>query len=232
MILREIECLKGATFLGGEMIFFCFTECPKCHIENSICQLFLIGLDLFCSFLWSIDLKKKGWKISLFVLYLVTYPCVFMFFFRPKCSKYVVVHGCGFKKNWGWENDGWKTQPCALMTRAMSILSRWKMHLDVDDILVFASNDTISIGLDSLDLDPKIYQIQMFICLLFSNTHHSRSRHSFCEVAVGRPSFCLWGLTFFQSQNEKWRINLKVPSKLQPADSHPSWVINLHTPKN
>ena len=96
------------------------------------------------------------------------------------------------------------------------------MHLDVDDILVFASNDTISIGLDSLDLDPKIYQIQMFICLLFSNTHHSRSRHSFCEVAVGRPSFCLWGLTFFQSQNEKWRINLKVPSKLQPADSHPS----------
>ena len=57
------------------------------------------------------------------------------------------------------------------------------MHLDVDDILGFVSNNTISIGLDSLDLDPKIYQIQMFICLLFSNTHHSRSRHSFCEVA-------------------------------------------------
>ena len=85
MILREIECLKGPTFLGGgEMTFFCFTECPKCHIENSICQVFLIGLDLFCSFLWSIDLKKKGWKISLFVLYLVTYPCVFMCFFSAQ----------------------------------------------------------------------------------------------------------------------------------------------------
>lgn len=178
--------------------------------------------------------KKKVGKLVFCSLFGYLSLRFHVFFFRPKCgiSKYVVVHGCGFKKNWGWENDGWKTQPCALMTRAMSILSRWKMHLDVDDILVFASNDTISIGLDSLDLDPKIYQIQMFICLLFSNTHHSRSRHSFCEVAVGRPSFCLWGLTFFQSQNEKWRINLKVPSKLQPADSHPSWVINLHTPKN
>ena len=105
MILREIEFLKGPIlFWGGRNDFCCFTECPKCHIENSICQVFLIGLDLFCSFLWSIDLKEKGWKISLFVLYLVTYPCVFMFFFfRPKCgiSKYVVVYGCGFKKNWG-----------------------------------------------------------------------------------------------------------------------------------